>query len=56
MPHGEEWLLRPVTRGWCRYESLKDGTLDISDIAEMNDAIAAEDENRERAQEAAKNR
>ena len=37
---GLEWILRPVARGWCRYESLVDGTLDLADIAIMNDAIS----------------
>ncbi|WP_376712615.1 DUF6889 family protein, partial [Acinetobacter baumannii] len=26
-------------RGLCRFESLKDGTLDLADIALMNDAL-----------------
>jgi hypothetical protein len=29
----------------CAYESLKDGTLDLEDIARMNDALTARDEN-----------
>ncbi|HET6804875.1 MAG TPA: hypothetical protein VFH59_05460 [Frateuria sp.] len=39
LPGGEDWLLRPVVRGLCRYESLKDGTLDLEDIALMNDTL-----------------
>lgn len=39
LPDGEDWLLRPVIRGMCRYESLKDCTLDLADIALMNDAL-----------------
>ena len=31
--------MRPVLAGMCRYESLLDGTLGISDIALMNDAL-----------------
>ena len=46
----------PVDAGYCRYESLKDGTLDLADIARMNDAIAVKNENQERAREAAKNK
>lgn len=46
--------MRPVDRGYCRYESLKDGTLDLADIALMNDAIDARDENEARAREAAR--
>jgi hypothetical protein len=29
----------------CRYESLLDGTLDLSDIAAMNDELMAEADN-----------
>jgi hypothetical protein len=36
----------------CRFESLKDGTLDIADIALMNDALAVQDENDRRMQAA----
>jgi len=54
MPDGLDWLLTPVERGWCRYESLIDGTLDISDIARMNDAIGVIDENRRRMEAAAR--
>ena len=39
MPDNMDWLLRPVLEGMCKYESLKDGTLDMADIAIMNDAI-----------------
>jgi hypothetical protein len=50
MPEGLDWLLRPVGLGWCRFESLKDGTLDLEDVANMNDAIDVkiENENRQR--------
>ena len=48
MAGGEDWLLRPVLRGLCRYESLKDGTLDLLDIAIMNEAIDVQDENERR--------
>lgn len=54
LPDGMDFLMRPVLRGLCRYESLKDGTLDLCDIAEMNDAITAMDENAHRASEAAR--
>ncbi len=53
MPNGLDWLLRPVLRGLCRYESLIDGTLHIEDIAEMNDLLNVADENQSRAQAAA---
>jgi hypothetical protein len=34
----------------CRYESLKDGTLDLCDVALMNDALDVVEENRVIAQ------
>lgn len=45
-------MLRPVLRGLCKYESLKDGTLDLCDIALMNDALDVQDENEARYREA----
>lgn len=50
MAEDEDWLLRPVLEGLCRYESLKDCTLDLEDIARMNDSldVRAENENRYR--------
>jgi hypothetical protein len=50
LPDGEDWLLRPVVRQLCRYESLKDGTVDLCDIALLNDALDVIDENRVIAQ------
>lgn len=44
--------MRPVLRGLCKYESLKDGSLDLEDIALMNDALDVQDENERRAYEA----
>lgn len=46
----EDWLLRPVLRHLCRYESLKDGTLGLWDIALLNEAIDVEIENHNRMQ------
>jgi len=37
--------MAPVRAGMCRYESLKDGTLDLADIALMNDALAVQADN-----------
>ena len=54
MPEGEDWLLRPVLRGCCRYESLIDGTIGLEDIALMNDALTVQDENERLYQEAMK--
>ncbi|MGM1003055.1 DUF6889 family protein [Acinetobacter haemolyticus] len=31
--------MRPVIKGMCKYESLKNGELDLYDIALMNDAL-----------------
>lgn len=41
----------PVVAGLCKYESLKDGSLDLSDIALMNDALAVKADNEARARE-----
>ena len=49
-----DWLLRPVLRGLCHYESLLDGTLDLVDIAVMNDMLDVEAENNRRADEASR--
>lgn len=37
--------MRPVIKGMCRYESLKNGTLDLADIALMNDALDVQADN-----------
>lgn len=52
MASGEDWLLRPVLRGLCSYESLKNCTLDLCDVAVLNEAIDVEETNRVRVQEA----
>jgi hypothetical protein len=44
--------MRPVLRGMCMFESLRNGTLDLCDIALMNDVLDASDENELRVQEA----
>lgn len=45
-----------MLKGLCRFESLKDGTLGLEDIALMNDALEVESDNqllaRERAEKA----
>lgn len=48
LPGGEDWLMRPVLRGLCRYESLINGEIDLEDVARMNDAITVQDENERR--------
>lgn len=40
--------MRPVMAGLCKYESLIDGTLDLCDLAEMNDALDIQEENQRR--------
>ncbi|ESB00506.1 hypothetical protein HMPREF1619_03343 [Klebsiella pneumoniae 909957] len=37
MPEGEDFLMRPVDAGLIPYTSLKDGSVDLADIARMND-------------------
>jgi hypothetical protein len=48
-----DYLMRPALNGLCKYESLKDGTLDLIDVALMNDALDVRFENERRAQRAA---
>ena len=48
----QDWLLRPVVERMCQYESLKDGTLDLADIAILNEALDIRAENEARIQEA----
>jgi hypothetical protein len=48
MESGLDWVMRPVLNGLCRYESLKDGTLMLEDIARMNEALDVRDENQAR--------
>jgi hypothetical protein len=45
MSQGEDWLLRPVLAGCCRYESLVDGTLGLEDVAILNEALDVQHEN-----------
>lgn len=48
MPDKEDWIMKPVLEGLCKYESLIDGTLDLEDISRMNDAIDVKYENQNR--------
>ena len=54
MTKDEDWLLAPVLAGMIRYDSLLDGSVDLFDIARMNEALAVQSENRWRAGEAAR--
>lgn len=49
-------VLRPVLAGLCKYESLLDGTLDLADIALMNDALAVKADNEALARRLAETR
>lgn len=48
MDDDEDYLLRPVLRGLCKYESLKDGTLSLYDISIMHEALDLDAENQAR--------
>ena len=37
--------MRPVLAGMCKMESLRDGSISIWDVAEMNDALDVQNEN-----------
>ncbi|AHY06750.1 NTP pyrophosphohydrolase [Serratia plymuthica] len=37
--------MRPVHAGMCSYESIKDGTLTLADIALMNESLDVEAQN-----------
>lgn len=52
MTEGDDWLMRPILEGLCRYESLKDGTLDLLDVAKMNEALDIRAENERRYRKA----
>ena len=54
LPDGMDFLMRPVLRGLCKYESLKDGALSLADVALMNDALDVQEENERLYQEAMK--
>jgi hypothetical protein len=52
MNDDEDWMLRPVGEGMCRYESLIDGTLNLADVARMNEYLDVRNENEARIHEA----
>jgi Family of unknown function (DUF6889) len=54
MNDDEDWVMRPALEGICRYESLVDGTLDLGDVARMNEALDVRNENQARVEEAMK--
>lgn len=44
--------MRPVGEGYCKYESLIDGTLSLLDVSRMNAAIDVKNENQIRMRKA----
>lgn len=52
MQESEDWVMRPVLEKCCNYESLIDGTLDLEDIARMNEALDVRMENERKYHEA----
>ena len=52
MTDGEDWVVRPAAEGMCLYESLKNGALDLEDIARMNAALDVKAENERRYRKA----
>lgn len=51
MPDGEEWYLAPIELGYYTYPDLKNGSILIEDIAEINDGMRVNAENRYRLNE-----
>lgn len=45
---GEDWMMRPVLRNLCKYESLVTPGLGLVDFLIMNEALDVEAENRNR--------
>ncbi len=43
--------MRPVQMGYCKFESLVDGTLDLEAVLTMNEAIDIDLENRHRVRD-----
>lgn len=51
MEEDEDFIMRPIRAGMCRYESAIDGTLNLGDFARMNDAMNVFEENERRIDE-----
>lgn len=45
MASGEEWLFRPMTEGWVSFREYHDGSIDLNDVADMNELIDVRDAN-----------
>lgn len=52
MANGEDWIMRPILEGCCKYEGLKDCSLDLEDFLRMNAALDVKYENQERYRKA----
>ena len=48
MPEGEDWVMKPIIEGCCKYESLINGELTLADFARMNLALEVKWENERR--------
>lgn len=48
LPDGEDFLMRPVDAGYISYTALKDGSVDLADIARMNDWLDLKADNNNR--------
>ncbi|MCT4713256.1 MAG: NTP pyrophosphohydrolase [Ewingella sp.] len=48
MPDGLSYLLDPVDAGLIDFTALKDGSVDLCDIALMNDHLAVKADNQQR--------
>lgn len=52
MENGEDWVCRPAVERVCLFESLKNGALDLEDVARMNAALDIKAENEMRYRKA----
>lgn len=52
MSNGEDWIMRPVLEGCCKYESLLDCSLTLEDFARLNGALDVKYENEYRYRKA----
>lgn len=48
MAEGEDWLYRPVLRGYVQAESLFNGAITLEQVALVNEAIDVSEENQRR--------
>ncbi len=48
LPDGEDYLMNPVDAGYISYGKLLDGSVDLADIARMNDWLGLKADNEAR--------